>query len=328
LLPLGIGLLGVLATVSGCGPPAPAVSEHPIATATVGVAVSDQEISESVAFRQRFGLRADLTWVRAVARNPAAQAGIPEFGLALMPDELADLMSRRWDPDLFGQVRAYGLLFPDDFAGAYINLKGSGVTISFKNRVERHRVALSNLVPAGSIVEVREVDWSLKDLEGFVEWVEAEDAWFHSAGISARAGAYILDNSVHIRFQGPKDAAGLIEQHFGNPSWLRAQWVGPPPWDGPRADLTIRVTDSNGEPVPRLWCKFNPVSPDVEGPGEEVWGTDASGTCFLRNLPAALYKIELHEWIDGVGYSPNPILSFTTELLPGGTKAIVVIPRT
>jgi hypothetical protein len=39
------------------------------------------------------------------------------------------------------QVRGYGLSFPDDFAGPYINLKSSGVIIEFKNQVERHRTA-------------------------------------------------------------------------------------------------------------------------------------------------------------------------------------------
>ena len=72
-------------------------------------------------FRERFGLRADLTYVRAVAGNPDAQASVPEFGVPLMPDEFEDMLSRRWDPDVHRQLSFYGQRFPDDFAGAYIN---------------------------------------------------------------------------------------------------------------------------------------------------------------------------------------------------------------
>jgi hypothetical protein len=265
-------------------------------------------------------------WVRAVAANPAAQAGIPEFGFPLMPDEFADLMSRRWDPDLHLQVRAYGLLFPDDFAGAWINLKANGVVIAFKNDVERHRVALSNLVPAGSVVEVRKVDWSLVDLEGFVDRIEADQAWFDSIGVIARASANALENAVDVRFNGPEEAGGLIEQRFGNPSWLRARWSGPVPWEGRRADLTIEVTDTDGQRVKNLQCAYEPVDPMVDAGGETIFGTGSTGICVLKNFPAVAYRIRLHKWVDNDGYDPTPIKEFQVVLAPEGTSIRVVVP--
>jgi hypothetical protein len=323
-------LLVAASVVSGCGettPPAAAVSAAAEASDRASLpAFSERDISESVAFRERYGLRADLMWVRIVAANPEAQAGIPEFGVPLVPDELADLLSRRWDPDLLAQARGYGLLFPEDFAGAYINQKANGVVIAFKDRVERHRVALSNLVPPESVVEVRRVDWSLADLHGFVDQINSEKAWFDSIGVIVHPGENVLENVVDVRFKGPEEASGLIEQHFGNPGWLRARWTGPVPWTGPRADLSLSVLDTTGKPVPRLWCEYTPVDPKVDASGEAIFGTDSAGNCRLENLPVGLYVIELHRWVDNDHYDPDPIKTIRIELALEGTSATVVIP--
>ena len=257
--------------------------------------VTEKEIEEAIDFRQRFGLRSDLTWVRAVASNPAAQIGMEEYGVPLMPNEFADMMSRRWDPNLHLQVSAYGLRFPDDFGGAWINLKANGVTIAFKDNLDRHREALARLVPEGSVLEIVKVDWSLADLETFVDRVESEKAWFDSAGLEERATAYSMDNSVHVQFEGPKEAAALIEQHFENAPWLKVEWGGPLPWKGPRADLTVKVLDSNGRPVSQIKIDLSPVDPTVEWSGETVLGTDAAGICVIRNVPIALYEVTLRE---------------------------------
>jgi hypothetical protein len=211
------GLLLVLAWASiGCGETTPSAAPVTAAAAPIpqeaAPVLSKLELDDAIAVRTQYGLRADLTWIRAVAANMDAQIGIDEFGIPLMPDELADLMSRRWDPDLQRQVREYGLLFPDDFAGAFINMKANGVIVAFKNDVERHRAALSNLVPAGSVVEVRKFDWSLADLRAFVDKVEAEKAWFDSIGVIVHPGENGPENTVDVRFKGPEEAAGLIEQ--------------------------------------------------------------------------------------------------------------------
>ena len=288
--------------------------------------VTEEEIAEAIAFRQRFGLRSDRTWVRAVAANPAAQIGMNEYGVPLMPDEFADMMGRRWDPDLHRQVSAYGLRFPDDFGGAWINLKANGVIIAFKDNLDRHREALASLVPEGSVLEVVKVDWSLADLETFVDRVESEKAWFDSVGLEARASAYSLDNSVHVRFEGPKEAATLIEQHFGNPPWLKVEWGGPLPWEGPRADLTVKVLDTNGRPVSQIRIDLTPVDPTVAWSGETVFGTDAAGICVMRNVPIAVYEVTLHEWVGNDHYDPNPLKSIRIALKPGGTISTVVVP--
>ena len=289
--------------------------------------MSEGDIVGAQAFRQKYGLRADLLWVRAVAANPQSQMGVPEFGYPLMPDEVADLMSRQWDPDLHSQVRAYGLLFPDDFAGAYANLKANGVIIAFKDDVERHRSALSNLVPPGSVVEVRKVDWSLEDLESFVDQVNAEEAWFDSTGVTVHAFGNILTNTVDANFKGPEAVAGLIEQHFGNPSWLRARWAGAVPWEGPRADLTIEVTDTVGQPVKGLRCFFEPLDPLVDADSETPYSTGSTGRCLLENYPAVAYRLRLYESRGDDQDLGRPIKDIQVVLAPEGTTIRIVISK-
>lgn len=307
-------------------PPPTPVEPNPPATPDL---VSQHEMTEAINIRTRFGLRADEAWIREVAANPDSQVGINEFGIPLLPAEFADLMSRRWDEDLLRNVRGYGLLFPDDFAGAYLDLWGSGVIIEFKNQVDRHRTALSNLVADPKLIEVREVEWSLRDLEGFIEQVEAERNWFESVGLRfLQVDHRVNENFIHVDFVGrSEDAASAVEAHFGNPTWLRAEWAGPPPWTGPLADLVIKVTDSRGRPVPGLWCEVVSEDPRVRTGSDTLFGTDSDGICEgTRNLPAVAYQIRLHELIDNDHYDSDPILEFRVVLSSAGTVVPVTIP--
>lgn len=323
-----VGLVAVLVLATGCGDAAPSSAEPAAAAAPSPDAAaptpSQRELAEAVAFRKHFGLRADETWVLAVAANPDAQVGVSEFGVPLLPEEFADLTSRTWDPDLFQHVRGYGLLFPEDFGGARINLEGSGVVIYFAHRVERHRAALSNLTPPGSEVDVRAVEWSLAELIRFKEAVISEHEWFTSLGVTVTAAEDIADNTVHLRYRGPQAAAGPIEAHFGNPSWLRAVWVGPRPWEGPRADLTIKVADPDGDPVAGLRCRVTPVDPSVDPGPDTVWATDSTGICRLEDLPTALFEVTLHAWTAS-GLDPRPLQTLRVAVRPGGSSITVVV---
>jgi hypothetical protein len=196
----------------------PTSDAQPTATLEAGIA-------EAIEFRERYGLRADEAWVRAVAGDP--DAVVPaQYGIQLMPEELADLMSRRWPNSLIVQLRAYGEEFPDDFATAYIDQKASGAVIEFKANLERHRAALAAL-PLDGPVEVRQATWSLKELQGFLRQVKAEQAWIESTGARYVDPLVMeLDNVVVIRFEGPPGLEDVIEAHFGNPHWLQARWQG------------------------------------------------------------------------------------------------------
>jgi hypothetical protein len=289
------------------------------------IVVTEEEIAEAIDVRERYGLRSDRTWVRAVAANLAAQIGMEEYGVPLMPDEFADLMSRRWDSNLHLQVSAYGRRFPDDFGGAWINMKANGVIIAFKNNVDHHRDALASIVPQGSVLQVVKVDWSVQDLESFVDRIDAEKAWFDTIGVEARASAYSMESSVHIRYEGPPEAADLIAGHFGHPQWLKVDWGGPLPWQGPRGDLTVKVVDANGRPVSQIRIDVRPVDPTVEWSGERIFGTNAAGICVIRNVPIAVYEVTLHEWVGNDHYDPQPTKSVRIGVSPGGASTTVVV---
>jgi hypothetical protein len=319
----------VASTAMGCGQEAVSTTRATVAATREAElpVISKQEMDEAIAVRTSFGLNADQTWIRRVAADPAAKPGIEEFGFPLMPFELADLLSRRWDGDLLAQVTTYGRLFPDEFAGASIHLKATGVIVAFTGRVDRHAAALSNLVPAGAVVEVRQVRWSLKDLEGFIGQVESQRAWFDTLGVTFKVGDY-GENFVLVKYRGPKEAGELIQSNFGDPPWLKTEWDGPLPWKGPRADLVIKVTDANGQPIKNLWVEFLPIDPIVDVGGEEIFGTGANGICVLSNIPAVGYLIRLHEWIGNDHYDPIPIREFRVVLAEEGTTFPVVMPAT
>jgi hypothetical protein len=315
----------------GCGSetPPPQETEQVLASAAVAaVAPScDAASDEARLFRVQYGLRADECWIQAVAADPAAQPGIADFGVPLMPFEAAELRSRHTNVDLLREINGYGALFPASYAGAYVDARASEAFVaSFKNEALRHRVALANLVPAAQI-EVLDVDWSTIELDRFVRAVEAERAWFQTIRVQyITADRGITDNFVSVDYLGPAAAAQVIEGHFGDPTWLVAERQGPLPWAGPRGDLVIVVVDQDGKPVPGLWCEFVAEDPEAGNPGEDIFGTDDSGRCIIPNLPAVAYRVTLHRFVDDDHY--EPIEQLRVVLSSGGTtiSAAVEMP--
>jgi hypothetical protein len=224
--------LAIAATAAACGGPAPSTGRNDPPLPTFQTAAGptpaedlDPTEVESIEIREQYGLRADVDWIRRVAKDPAAL--VPEeYGIPLMPAELGDLLSRRWPNTLIVQLRAYGAQFPDDFAMAYINEKASGAIVKFKTNVGRHRAALA-LLPLDGPVVVEEADWSLKELNVFLAEVKAEQQWIESTGAtSVEPVVYELENRVVIRYEGPAGLEPAIERHFGSPPWLEARWEG------------------------------------------------------------------------------------------------------
>lgn len=293
-------------TVFGCG--ATGVGNSPgsvplqSAEPSLAVEVSDEEISAGVATRKLYGLRADPEWVRAVAADPAAQAGIIQFGIPLTPAEQSDIQGRRWDENLLRQAQAYCTSVAEDCSGAYINLKGSGVIVDIAHNIDRHKQTLRNLVADPNLVEVHGVQWSAAELDNFKQQVTADRAWFDTIGVEMmQVDRSINDNFIHVDYMAPTDAASqAIEGHFGNPSWLRAEWVGPAPWVGPRADLRIKIRDTKNRPGVGIRCDIQPANA-AEGVdlGEVVFATDDDGVCRAEGIPAVAYRVRLFRSLDG-----------------------------
>jgi hypothetical protein len=321
-----------IVAVSACGTSRSAGDESgsptPSSAETARIVVSEAEIADAMATRKLYGLRADEDWVRAVAADPEAQAGVVQFGIPLTPAEQADIGARRWDEDLLRHAQAYCRSVSEDCAGTYINLNGSGVIVDIAHNVERHSRTLRNLVVDSQLVEVHEVKWSLAELEGFIVRVEAERAWFETIGVEfMQVDRRVTDNFVHVDYMARTEAASAaIEAHFGNPSWLRAEWAGPPPWNGPRADLVLRIRDANGRPGVGIRCDIQPHDETVGVDfGEVVYATDTAGVCKAKNIPAVTYRVRLFRWVQDHEERVH-IDDLRIALPPAGRQLDVVIP--
>lgn len=320
-------LVVVLNSCGGSPPAAPAstttakTSFHPTPTA-----ILESDVANAVDVRQRFGLRADEAWVRSVAADPMALTPA-EWGIPLLPPEIADLMSRRWPVGLLKQVRAYGLQFPEDFATAYSNLQGSGVIVQFKQNVAEHRAALAKM-PFEGPVEVVQAAWSLKELEGFLEEVNGERRWLESLGARfVESSVQELENVVSLRYEGPMGLENLISGHFGRPSWLQVQWAGPGPWNGPRGDLVVQIRDARGGPVGGVWCELIPNDRRAdEGFGETLFTAGDDGNCIIKNLPAVGYEVRLHRFVQQDHYDKVPFAEARVQVTTLGTVITIRAP--
>jgi hypothetical protein len=299
----------------------------------IPAALADEALAEAVATRERYGLRADEAWIRIVAADPASDIGMDEYGIPLTPEEFADLMSRRWDPDLHARVSAYCQSVDEDCAGAYINQKASGVIVELSDNVEQHVEALTRLVVNPRLLEVHEVEWSLADLARFTKQVESDIAWLEKLGVEVMGvDRSIIDNFIQVRYFTPAaraDAIGrAIEQRFGNPTWLEARWVGPPYWEGPRATLAITVFDKAGRRVPNVLCDLESEHPEAPFDSATPIGTGPNGICELENLPAVAYKVTLRQWVDNDHHDRRALEEFRVVVDPSGTSVEVVVePR-
>jgi hypothetical protein len=297
------------------------LSATPSSTTEGALTSSEQRIAEAIAFRKQYGLRADERWVRDVAADPAAQRALALYGVPLLPSELADLQGRRFDLNVLDEVRAYGNVYPQDYAGSYFDQAVNGVAVSFKDRVDQHRVALTNLLGESVRLDVRKVDWSSRDLREFVRMVDAEEPWFETIGaVFQVAGRRVTEDFVYVQYMGNPELAGLIKEHFGNPIWLKAEWMGPLPWTGPRGNLVIVAKTAKGAPVAGLWCQIVPEDPMVEGQGDGISGSDEYGRCVFRNVPASSYRVRLHEQVADTQYEQvaetRAVLSGAVEVVP------------
>jgi hypothetical protein len=288
-------------------------------TSSEASVLSERELTESRRFREEFGLRADDAWIHAVAADPAAEEGRLTFGVPLLPFERADLFSRPQSDDVVRTFDTYGRAFPDDWAGQFFDQQAGGIqVIAFKNNVDRHRMALEELLP-GFAFEVREVAWSRRDLEAFVDEIEADTAWFED--IEARfytADASALD--VRISFYGDPAAAELIAAHYGNPAWLTTKHMGPLPWEGPRGDLVIHVINAEGRPVKGLYCLPRAVDPLIDG-GEAYSITDVDGQCIIKRLAATSYRVDIEKH---AGDDPVLLASSRTTVTPRGPTFVEI----
>jgi hypothetical protein len=285
--------------VSACSAPAPT---RPTADASRPL---PSGFDEAVRFRSTFGLRADKPWVLAAFNDPTATS--TEFGVPLFSSEVRDLEGRAANADaVLPLVRAYGMGYPDRFAGMYIDQQDAGiVVVLFTGSVAEHEARIRARVHPAARFVVRPARYSLAELEALNERILADREWFLAEGIAL--GAMEIDvpgNRISIVLS-TTDATAVqrVHAHFASGSMLGIA-VDPQPLTRlPRGALAGRVVDEAGNPLAGMDIlaigDIGMYEPD-EGVG---YTTDTDGMFQIPRLAAMGWEISVVDTRPGTGRS-------------------------
>jgi hypothetical protein len=171
--------------------------------------------------------------------------------------------------------------------------------------------------------------WTLVELQRFARQVRDERAWFESVGLEFMNAQvdYRQDGRVEVEFMGLVGSESVIEAHFGNPTWLIADRLGPMPWTGPTGRLVIKLVDDRGRPLPGIAIAWSSEHPEASGgQGDLGFGTDDRGRLVLDNMPAVSYRFRFMAEFDD-GNSRVLLLETSLRNKPGGSTHTIVIQR-
>ena len=298
-------LLTVLMTsvlVLGCGPmpslPPVHPQDHPSSEAPVPSPFPSGVVERWMAFRERFGLRADRSWAEAVARDPAAGT---DTDVPLLPGELAAVAAAvRSTQGMTDLLQWYGERHPEVYAG--VTVEGRTVVLHVAADPFLHETALVAFGARSAAFEVRRVPHSLEALDGFAALVRSKEDLIEASGARLVAADPDVSGLVRVRYLAADDEVGeRISELLGNPGWLSLEREGPMPWAGPRGSLVVRLIDAAGRPVPDVQCSWMAVDPTVDAQSALAYSTDERGECRIDHLPATSYSIELFVMLAGTG---------------------------
>ena len=262
------------------------------------------ELAEAQRFRSSFGLRSDEQWVRKVAADPRSQPGEEAFGVPLMPDEMAELDRRARNSDeIFDLVEAYGLGYPDDWAGIFVDHQADGSVVAlFSRNLVQHQADLRQRVAPRASLQVRPARWSLRQLDDFKAIIEADQDWLRTIDAwYTRSQVYPPENVVELRISSANpDAPARVAQHFQADGWLKVVSDGIGHWDGPTGSLVVRAVGPSGVIPGRAYvCRLLPDDPAAfPDPGFE-YETDENGECTFAAVGATGYDVQLMASLSG-----------------------------
>jgi hypothetical protein len=242
------------------------------------------DVQSWIRFRGIYGLQADAEWAVAVARNPAAS---DDFGVPLLPSEAQQVVDAASSAErLLPSAERYAATF-SGFAGAWLDLPH--VVIAFTGPTTDRRTEAAALF--GSQVEVREVQYTLGELEAFFASVQSDTDWFPSIGEElVDTSLDLAANRVSLHLRSPDPAAEmLIAERFHDSGWMAFTYDGPAPWTGPRGDLEVTVVEAGGHPA-AVDCLIGSTDPRVQ---QEQFGFVDDGRCFYEDLPAVKWTLRI-----------------------------------
>jgi len=277
-------------------PASPVLSPSVAPDATPVPTLSPAGLADVERFRRDFGLRSDEAWILEVAANPASDR--QTFGVPLTAQEVEELGRRTRDVE---QIKAvvvpYGEAHRAEWAGAFTDHQAGGLFVAqFSGHVAEHRAALLPKLSPLAAFEVREVRWSLRELEAVASRFHMNDPWFRTIpAVVYGVGPNLVANRVDILISSADPrATDLIRDHLGlTDEVLHVTSDGNGALLLPTGRLRIIAVDAGGSPAVGLACV---AVPDADGAYEPrpvpMPTTDANGVCELT-LPATGYWIHL-----------------------------------
>jgi hypothetical protein len=306
----------------GCSPSSDA-SPAPTQQPTIDVPVESPSSAELDAIRERtdFGLRADLAYVRAVAANPLASSD--EFGVPLLPAELAELNSRAANVDAIRDVViAYTEANPSEFAGIYIDQQHGGIlTTIWTANVALHEAAIRALVRPGAPVAFRSAKYPLTELHALQDRISGDWNWMRAFRIApVGVGVDQIANRVKVDVSSANaNAAALIFAHYAVPADMIvvvSDGTGAAllPWGTVRG----RVLDSAGQPPGAVaggfYLNYTPDGPGSCGVGDMGYGVGDDGKF---ELPCQVGGWTFDVTVRGTGDDRQSIASGRVVVLAG-----------
>ncbi len=312
----------VLATLAAGCQPSPSTPPSVPTSEPTATAPSPTEIANARRFRQDFGLRADDAWLIAVATDPDADR--LTYGVPLTASEVAELGRRTMALEALKPVVIGYASTQPDYAGSYVdNVRGGVLVVQFSGRLDLHRSAIFANVRPGARLEVRQVRWSVADLEQFSSRLVGGEAWFRTIpAYLAGYGPNIMANRVEVEISSADPSApAKIKAHYG---WTDEVVIVTSDGTGvlllPKGTLRITALDAQGRPVAGLACV---AISDLAGAQEPrpvpMPTTGRDGVCEFE-VAATGYAIQLER-----GEAPPVIVGTGSAVVTKGTTSRVTI---
>lgn len=256
-----------------------------------------QDIADAVTFRELVGLRSDVPWIQFVASSPERDL---TYSVPLTRAEARDLKARTTTASEVAEtIIRYGLEQPNEWAGLYIDqARESTVVAQFTGNVLAHRSAIGALVGPTARWDVRQVQYTIVELQALkaevekqLDWVDAHGFEFESLGVHERENRVVLG----LRIPAGQDA-GVIADHLGGVPRLAIEVKPLRVWTGGYGSLTIISKTPTGRPVADLdiFVSFDRWTGWDRSPGV---GTDPDGVTTLAQFPATTVTVTLMKWV-------------------------------
>jgi hypothetical protein len=160
-----------------------AVSGGEVRADTPVTATAGQNLQDELRFRRDFGLNTDEGTVRALMAQPSAYTTYP---VALTPDERAEMDRRIAMESQMTPLEDASERMPA-FAGHWIDQPAGGIiVVAFANDAEKREAELRPLVPPGAELQVRNVDYTVAELEAVRLRIANDLSKLSQAGIGVR----------------------------------------------------------------------------------------------------------------------------------------------